>query len=237
MDIRHVGDAECISCGECISTCPTGAITWKGSKFVLPPDEIAGKPASPDPTKKYAKRRKVLSITAAVLMSAALIGALVYCNFIYQAPEIPDGNKVGNVCIDQTVSLIDETGIIEQTFTVSQNAGKVTVINFWGTWCASCIEELPYFDALASEYADKASVLALHTLYESEAADEYIAENYPDTLMLFGLDANEYYTALGGTGMYPMTVVVNGDGIITARFDGSVTHEELIAAVEDALTN
>jgi hypothetical protein len=32
-----------------------------------------------------------------------------------------------------------------------------------------------------------------------------------------------------------MTVVVNGDGIITARFDGSVTHEELVAAVEDAL--
>lgn len=237
MDIRHVGDAECISCGECMSVCPTGAITWKGSKFVLPPNEIADKPAAPDLTHKYAKRRKVLSIMAAVLMSAALIGALVYYNFIYQAPEIPDGNEVGNVCLDQTVNLLDQTGITEQTFTVSQNAGKVTVINFWGTWCAPCIEELPYFDAVANEYADEASVIAMHTLYESETADEYIAEHYPDTLMLFGLDANDYYTALGGTGTYPMTVVVNGEGIITAKFQGPVTHEELVAAIEDALTN
>ncbi|MBQ7380423.1 MAG: hypothetical protein IJW70_12180, partial [Clostridia bacterium] len=78
--------------------------------------------------------------------------------------------------------------------------------------------------------------IALHTVYTSEEADEYIAANFPDTKMLFGLDADDgYYTALGGTGTYPMTVVVNGDGIITAKFEGSVTHEELVAAVEDAM--
>lgn len=40
MDIREVGDHECINCGECISVCPTQAITWRGSKFFLPPNEI-----------------------------------------------------------------------------------------------------------------------------------------------------------------------------------------------------
>ena len=235
MDIRHVGDAECISCGECISSCPTGAIRWKGDRFVLPPNEIDDKPAAQDQTKKYAKCRKVLSIVAAVLMSATLIGALVYYNFIYQAPEIPGGNEVGNACVDQTVNLIDETGVSEQTFTLSQNMGKVTVINFWGTWCGPCKAELPYFDEVAEQYAGKATVIALHTVYTSEEADEYIAANFPDTKMLFGLDANDYYTALGGTGTYPMTVVVNGDGIITAKFEGDVSHEELVAAVEDAM--
>ena len=235
MDIRHVGDTECISCGECISSCPTGAIRWKGSKFVLPPNEIDGKPAAPETTKKYAKRRKVLTCVTAALMCVALIGSLVYYNFIYQAPEIPGGNEIGNACVDQTVKLIDQTGVTEQTFTLSQNMGKVTVINFWGVWCAPCKAELPHFDAVATEYAGKATVLAMHTLYDSENADEYIAKNYPDTKMLFGLDADDYYTALGGTGTYPMTIVVNGDGIITARFERAVTHDELIAAVEDAM--
>lgn len=35
MDIKHVGDHECINCGECIPVCPTKAISWKGSKLVL----------------------------------------------------------------------------------------------------------------------------------------------------------------------------------------------------------
>jgi Fe-S-cluster-containing hydrogenase component 2 len=35
MDINHVGDHECINCGECIPVCPTKAITWKGSKIFV----------------------------------------------------------------------------------------------------------------------------------------------------------------------------------------------------------
>ena len=31
VDIKHVGDQECISCGECIGVCPTKAISWKGT--------------------------------------------------------------------------------------------------------------------------------------------------------------------------------------------------------------
>ena len=40
MDITHVGDHECINCGECLDVCPTNAITWRGSKIFLPPNEI-----------------------------------------------------------------------------------------------------------------------------------------------------------------------------------------------------
>lgn len=40
VDIRHVGDHECVQCGECRSVCPTGAITWKGSKIFLRGQEV-----------------------------------------------------------------------------------------------------------------------------------------------------------------------------------------------------
>ena len=32
---------------------------------------------------------------------------------------------------------------------------KVQVINFWATWCAPCIEEMPYFEALAKKYKNQ----------------------------------------------------------------------------------
>lgn len=34
MDVKHVGDHECINCGECKGVCPTGAISWKCSKLL-----------------------------------------------------------------------------------------------------------------------------------------------------------------------------------------------------------
>ncbi len=35
MDIKHVGDHECINCGECMDVCPAKAISWKGSKLFV----------------------------------------------------------------------------------------------------------------------------------------------------------------------------------------------------------
>lgn len=32
---------------------------------------------------------------------------------------------------------------------------KIYVINFWATWCAPCVKELPYFEEIKQKYADK----------------------------------------------------------------------------------
>ena len=29
---------------------------------------------------------------------------------------------------------------------------KVYVVNFWATWCAPCVKELPYFEKLNANY-------------------------------------------------------------------------------------
>ena len=35
MDVKKVGDHECIQCGKCISVCPAKAISWKGAKLFV----------------------------------------------------------------------------------------------------------------------------------------------------------------------------------------------------------
>ncbi|MEQ9121930.1 MAG: TlpA disulfide reductase family protein, partial [Alphaproteobacteria bacterium] len=54
--------------------------------------------------------------------------------------------------------------------TLGDHRGKVTIVNFWATWCAPCVRELPNLDRLAERLpADRFAVLALSTDRGGEA--------------------------------------------------------------------
>ena len=230
MDISKIGDVECIQCGDCIPACPTNAIYRRGPRFLIDP----GTPES-GADEKTAKKHKLGRRIVAVLLATALCGALVYYNFIDKAPVAAEGAEVGQMCPSAEIPLYNS----DQTFgfSVTTTNSRVRVINFWGTWCGPCVAELPHFDELASEYADKTVFIAIHSGYAGNTALDFILENYPDSKMLFGQgDENDsYFYSLGGGDTWPMTLVLDADGIIVARFDGSVDYDTLKAAIEEAL--
>lgn len=259
MDIRKVGDHECINCGECIEVCPTSAIQWKGSKIILPPNEIPENASDEEKEKieiKRKKRVKAVKITAVTLASALLVGSLVYYNFIDKAPapstppqSSEDGTpvvgfNVGNLCPVEDIRIISTDGEYVGTFNVSQNKGKVTVINFWYTTCQPCLEELPHFEEVYKDYTEKGAAIDMIAICSADdGADEIafclVGKGFSDYTMKFGHNnANEsYYFALGGKGQYPMTVVVDENGIIVARSEAKMEKAELVAAIDKALAN
>src|SRR5579872_7055237 len=42
---------------------------------------------------------------------------------------------------------------------IIHDEGKVRVINFWATWCAPCVKELPYFEKLNQDNKNVTVVL------------------------------------------------------------------------------
>ncbi len=46
----------------------------------------------------------------------------------------------------------------------TQNNDTIYVINFWATWCAPCVKEMPHFRELAREYADRPVKIVLVSL-------------------------------------------------------------------------
>jgi thiol-disulfide isomerase/thioredoxin len=47
---------------------------------------------------------------------------------------------------------------------LEKDDGKTYIVNFWATWCAPCVKELPYFEKINQEYLDKNVVVLLVSL-------------------------------------------------------------------------
>ena len=227
MDVKRVGDHECIHCGECIGVCPTKAISFKAGRYVLhgPQIDMADVPVQ----KKVRRNRRLAWAAALLLLSAVLIAV----NLPGQpAPDpVPEqtadgrpvGMEVGMVAPDFTVPVYGGGD-----FTLSDHRGRTVVVNFWATWCTPCCHELPYFDALQEKYPEEVVVVAIHSDLVTDDVPGYLAGF--DYRIPFALDeTGGVIASFGGSMMLPHTVVIGPDGVITYNAAGSLTLPELEA--------
>ena len=95
--------------------------------------------------------------------------------------------------------------------------GHVVVLNFWATWCAPCISELPSLEQL-QETLPQVKVVAIAT---DEDAASYQAFLQRRPLPLFTvLDASQNSNSLYGTFRFPETYVIDKSGVIRRKFIG-----------------
>ena len=160
---------------------------------------------------------------------ASYSGASATCIITVLKDETPVGSEIGNKCPSYSLDLIDGSGKVN----IKDYAGKVVIINFWGTWCGPCKTELPDFDRIASEYSDDVVILAVHSVTGKNNAPGYIASNFANSNIVFAYDktlsgsVDMYFNLLGGTGSYPRTLILNKRGNITFAQDGMVSYETL----------
>ncbi len=145
---------------------------------------------------------------------------------------------VGEYCPDFTLPRIGGGGDLN----FSALKGKVVIINFWATWCGPCVTELPAFEQIMEAYEGQAEVVAVHSSHITEDVVSFIASKqdalvpartWKDWKLSFVQDsgeepASDVYDMLGGRDSYPMTVIVDQDGVIVFRREGSVTYDDLL---------
>ena len=60
-----------------------------------------------------------------------------------------------------TIEVVDFDGLYTK---IDLSVDKTYVINFWATWCAPCVKELPYFEQVNKEFKDKNTEVILVSL-------------------------------------------------------------------------
>lgn len=113
-------------------------------------------------------------------------------------------------------------------------AGKVGVVNFWGSWCGPCRKEEPLLERLSQEYAPRGvTFLGVNTRRDQRAAAKAFLEEFSVTYpSLYDPDSTVAFRF--GVRVMPATFVIDRQGRIAAQIIGAITDEVGFRTLLDA---
>lgn len=134
-----------------------------------------------------------------------------------------EGAMIKFVASDPPIPVPDTPfiGARDETIKLADHAGRLVLLNFWATWCAPCIRELPSLEALATSIQDERFMVQLVSI------DRGGAKVHGPFLEKLGISAitsasdprAALLRALKGPGI-PITVLINPKGMIVGRLIG-----------------
>ena len=109
----------------------------------------------------------------------------------------------------------------DRKITLSELRGKVVVLNFWATWCAPCVEELPSLVNLQQKMRNKGiTVLAVSVDQDESLYRRFVQDHNVNLLTV--RDANQKSNNLYGTVKFPETYIIDRNGLMRRKFIGPV---------------
>lgn len=121
---------------------------------------------------------------------------------------VKDGIEVKSFQFDQFKTYLED----------DSDSDTVHIVNFWATWCAPCIKELPAFEAVNAKYAGKVKMLLVSLDFSSQvekALIPFIKRKglKAEVIHLISTDANDWVNNVNPdwSGSIPATVIFKGE--------------------------
>ena len=118
-------------------------------------------------------------------------------------------------------------------FDLAAQRGQWVVVNFWATWCAPCLKEIPDLNALDAKREDLVIIGLAYEEITPEAMRAFYAEKvkpeYPVAIVDVYNPPADFDTPRG----LPFTVLVAPDGAVAHKFLGPVTGTEIEAKISE----
>ena len=111
-----------------------------------------------------------------------------------------------------------------RTVALKDYLGKIVMLNFWGTWCGPCREEIPALKVIEAQHKGQVAVIGV-SVFSSDQDTRQFYKKYGITYPVFygSFDLMEKYDKVA---VIPTTFIVDRKGTIAAKVVGSRTREQ-----------
>lgn len=117
-----------------------------------------------------------------------------------------------------------------KTFDLAGHRGRWVVVNFWATWCAPCIKEMPDISAFVDAHKDVAAIGIAWEDTERAEVDAFVKAHKVSYPLAQGDIYNPLEDFEEPRGL-PLTFLIAPDGRVARKFTGPITGADLEKAM------
>lgn len=174
------------------------------------------------------RSRNLLLLVGASLLAVLAAGLAILYGFGY-------GSEGANATVGNASQVAPEVGAQAPDFElidlggesvrISDYLGKPVLVNFWATWCAPCVLEMPNIQKYYERYPGAFSVIAVNADESRNTVEGFVEDmglTFPVVLDP-GSKVQTLYRLLG----YPTTYFLDAEGMVQFRHIGLLREKDL----------
>lgn len=152
--------------------------------------------------------RSIVRISILVLI-VLLVGVTLYFNLSNKNEIV----AVGDNYVDFELATLD--GETLKLSDVLKDKG--VILNFWGTWCKPCVEEMPDLEDMYTTHDEDFEIIAVNVSESPQQINQFVRSLDGDISFPIVLDRSRDVSRAYNVGPMPTTIAINMDGKVVKK--------------------